>query len=87
MDYILYFVFAGIIIIALVIYWIIEFLVAKKIKLKAIEELDKQISEEENLKNTEPEHIDVEVKEPVVEKKTKTTKKKSSSTKKTSSKK
>ena len=50
-DYVLYFVFAGIIFIALVIYWLIEFIVAKKIKLKAIQELDRQITEEENAKN------------------------------------
>ena len=50
-DYVLYFVFAGIIFIALVIYWLIEFIVAKKIKLKAIQELDRQITEEESAKN------------------------------------
>lgn len=53
MDYILYFVFAGIILIALIIYWLIEYIIAKKIKLKAIEELDKKIMEEEQASNSE----------------------------------
>lgn len=57
MDYILYFVFAGIILIALIIYWLIEYIIAKKIKLKAIEELDKKIMEEQEL-NSEAEPVE-----------------------------
>ena len=77
MDYILYFVFAGVILVALIIYWIIEFLVAKKIKLKAIEELDRQISEEENLKKIDIEAKQAEFKELTDEQKPKSPKKKS----------
>lgn len=64
-NYIIFFVLAGVIVIALIIYWIIEVAIAKKIKLKAIDELDKKLQEEEtNNENKDYDKIEEQPEQP-----------------------